>query len=99
MEKIINELVDKRFADELSMGVVEVLENDHRFKLHGKIREIMDEVLSEKEDLIREVIRKSIDSMIINSSALTTFGTNIKFNASRYDVQKILDEIDNGANK
>ena len=97
MDKIITDLVEKRFEQALCDAVSKKFADRHGYdpdslhcKISNRIHEIMDKVVKEREPQIRALLVKAVDEMVIAAAPIAHFGTEIKFNTPSHELKNLL---------
>ena len=99
MDKIISDLVEKRFENELCYAVRDVIEGDSyhpddsmRGILRNHIRKIMQSIIDEKSCLIKKLLEQTIDKCFLEVP-IASLDYRININMSSFEVQSILNRI------
>ena len=85
MDKIITDLVEKRFNEELCIAVAETFDNrdGYKNKLQVRILEIVDEVIQDNADEIKKVLELAIKESVKIENAANDLGVKSPVNSTK----------------
>ena len=99
MDKIITDLVNARFRENLGIAISAEINGDMNqgsvlsYKLKEHINGIMDEILEERKDEIKAILRKAVDEAVIKSDPILSFDYKLQMNMPRYKIEEILRRV------
>jgi hypothetical protein len=87
MDKIISDLVEKRLIDYLGRAVGEEFERYGNTALREVINEVTKEILVEKRENIKKILKDTIDKTFSDDFVKTQIRMDLAFNVPTYEIE------------
>lgn len=95
MDKIVSDLVEKRFKDFLCECIGEEFKDEYHAKglMKDRIREILQEVIDQNESKIKALMIEVVEKSILQGGCTPEFNYSINFNLSSWDLKRKYEKL------